>query len=268
MIFEKYNIVKKVRDTSPLIHHITNYVTVNDCANITLAFGASPIMAQSVEEVEEIVNISSGLIINIGTLQESQINSYLKAGLKAKNIGIPVIFDPVGCGASKLRSDTSKLIINEVRPNVIKGNMAEIKYLLSNECNIKGVDSQESMKDAQVIGKELALKTNAIVIVTGKKDYITDGDRTAIIHNGTQLLSRITGTGCMLNSIIASCCSVHNDYFISSIVAVVSMGICGEIAESNLKENEGTGTFKQRLIDAFSFISDQSLNNQGRIEFE
>ncbi len=260
------NIIKKVREESPLIHHITNYVTVNDCANITLAFGASPVMAHCIDEVEEMVSISSALVLNIGTIQSSSIEAFIKAGKKAISLGKPVIFDPVGCGASKLRSDVSKAIINEVKPSVIKGNMAEIKHLLFNKSNMKGVDSEESMKDAEKISVELALKTNAVVVTTGKVDYITDGKRIAAVSNGTSMLSKITGTGCMLNSIIASCCSVNNDYLVSSAVATSAMGICGETAEKNLNINEGSGTFRYRLIDAFYFIDDEKINKSGRIK--
>lgn len=260
------NIIKRVREESPLIHHITNYVTVNDCANITLAFGASPVMAHCIDEVEEIVSISSALVLNIGTIQSSNVESFIKAGKKARSLGKPVVFDPVGCGASKLRSDVSKMIINEVKPNVIKGNMAEIKHLLFNKSNMKGVDSKESMENVEKISVELALKTNAIVVTTGKVDYITDGKKIATVSNGTNILSKITGTGCMLNSIIASCCSVSDDYFISSAIATSAMGICGEIAEKNLSKNEGSGTFRQRLLDAFYFIDDEKISEYGRIK--
>ncbi len=252
----------------PLIHHITNYVTVNDCANMTLAIGASPVMADDIDEVEEMVSFASALVLNMGTLNARTITSMIAAGKKAKIIHIPVIFDPVGVGATALRTTTAKRIIEEVRPSVIRGNMSEIKILAGLSADIKGVDSVANELDGEKVARELSQKLGCVVAITGKQDIIAQGDRICRIDNGHAILSDVTGTGCMATSLIGCFCGATEDLFAATIGGIITMGLAGELAEKSLQTGEGIGTFRTRLFDAVWFMSPESLEKGGRITHE
>lgn len=191
-------ILLELRKKQPLVHHITNYVTVNDCANMTLAIGASPVMADDIGEVEEMVSFASSLVINMGTLNGRTIESMLVAGKKARERGIPIIFDPVGVGATTLRTATAKRIIEEVGPTVIRGNMSEIKILAGLGGEIKGVDSVAGEEDRVEVARELSQRLSCVVAITGKQDVVVQGNRICRIDNGRPVLSRVTGTGCKI----------------------------------------------------------------------
>lgn len=260
--------IQKVRLNAPLIHHITNYVTVNDCANITLAIGASPIMADDAQEVLEITTMSNALVLNIGTLNERTIVSMLLAGKKANELGIPIILDPVGAGASRFRNETVKKLLNDIHFSVIRGNISEMCFLAGLKSSTKGVDA--SLED---IGKEneveelalsLASSHQCITAITGKTDIVSDGIQTIQVKNGCSEMSRITGTGCMLTSLIASFCgSCPNSLFESTTSAVIAMGIAGELSYEKSKEL-GTSSFRMNLIDEISKMSDQKLVQRGK----
>ncbi|MEG0366642.1 MAG: hydroxyethylthiazole kinase, partial [Coprobacillus sp.] len=196
--------LKNLKKQTPLVHNITNYVTVNDCANILLACGGSPIMADDEAEVEEITSICGGLNINIGTLNSRTIQSMLKAGHKANELGHPVILDPVGAGASQLRSEIALRLLDEIQFTVIKGNISEIKTLALGSGKTQGVDAsiddvvtENNLEKTILFAKQLSLKTNAIIAITGAIDIVCNRQAAYIIKNGTAMLSRITGTGCM-----------------------------------------------------------------------
>lgn len=242
-------LLSEVKSKSPLVHHITNYVTVNDCANITLALGASPVMADDIDEVEEMVSISSSLVINIGTLNKRSIGSMIMAGKKANKAGIPVILDPVGIGATALRTQTVEKLMDEVKFSVIKGNMSEIKILAGIKAKIKGVDSQDNAVGGEKIALELASKLNCVIAITGERDIISDGKRVCFIDNGHRMLSQVTGTGCMTASLIGAFSGVTKDYYLSAVAGICAMGIAGEKAYKSLKEYEGIGTFRMRIFD-------------------
>ena len=200
-----------VRTKSPLIHNITNYVTVNDCANMVLACGASPIMADDAAEVEDITTICGGLNINIGTLNSRTIESMLKAGKKANALGHPVVLDPVGAGASALRTETAYRLLDEVRFTVIRGNISEVKTLASGAGTTKGVDAdvadrvtEENLDGAVAFAKAFAAKTGAVVAITGAIDIVADGAKAYCIRNGHPMMSAITGTGCQLSALTAA----------------------------------------------------------------
>lgn len=268
-------LLENLKLNPPLVHNITNYVTINDCANIILAAGGSPIMAEGIDEVEDIVSISSALNINIGTLNASAIESMVKAGKKANSLGLPVVLDPVGVGASKLRNSATKTLTDEIDFSAIKGNMSEIKALYTNAKNIGGVDVQEddiigdnNIEESIHFVKKVARKFNCVIIATGAIDIVTDGEKVCLIRNGHEMMSRITGTGCMTSSVIATYCGPNrDDIFGATVMAITVMGLSGEKAyEKVTARGEGTGSFRTYLIDGVSLMDLDTLKEGAKIE--
>lgn len=247
--------IVQVRSKQPLIHHLTNYVTVNDCANITLAAGASPVMANDIAEVEEMVSLASALVLNMGALNPGMVSSMLAAGKNAARLKIPVAFDPVGVGATSFRRETAERIIAEVRPTVIKGNLAEIKALSGEYHGAKGVDSTADDGDAERVAVELSQKLNCVIAITGKIDIVARDKKICRIENGDAMLASVTGTGCMTTSLIACCLGAATDSFDAAVTGVAIMGIAGEIAKERLKPGEGLGTFRMHIFDAVSTMT-------------
>lgn len=261
--------LKSIRRKKPLIHHITNYVTVNDCANITLAIGASPIMADDIGEVAAITSISSALVLNIGTLNERTIESMLAAGKRANEMKNPVIFDPVGAGASELRNKATKRILHEVRISVLRGNMSEMRFIAGLNSSTKGVDASDAdMQGGLEIGRSIAETVaknyGCIVAITGATDFLSDGRRTMLLGNGTKLLSNVTGTGCMCTSLVGSFCGASENYLVATAGGVLCMGIAGEIAEEKAGET-GSGSFHIAIIDAISNMTAATIEEKAKI---
>lgn len=254
-----------LKEKKPLVHHITNYVTVNDCANMTLAIGASPVMADDIGEVAEMVAFASSLVLNIGTLNSRSIESMLAVGKKARELGIPVVFDPVGVGATTLRTATAKRIIQEVCPSVIRGNMSEIKIIAGLDAAIKGVDSVADELDGERVARQLAQQLDCVIAITGKQDIIAQGERLCRIDNGHAILSQVTGTGCMATSLIACYCGATDDWFTGAAAGVMTMGLAGELAQQTLQTGEGIGTFRMRLFDAVWAMTPAAILKGGRI---
>jgi len=257
--------LKEVKDKKPLIHHITNYVTVNDCANMALALGASPVMADDIDEVEEMVLLAAALVINMGTLNARTIESMLVAGKKAKESGVPVIFDPVGVGATNLRTSIAAKIIKDVRPSVIRGNMSEIKMIAGINAAIRGVDSVAEEEDGEYVASTLSRKLGCVVAITGKRDIIANYDRVLVIENGHYLLAQVTGTGCMATTLIGCFCGSGGDLLTATAAGIMTMGLAGEVAERSIKPGEGIGTFRMRLFDAVSGLTPEGLLKGGMI---
>lgn len=265
-------LLNRLKNKKPLIHNITNYVTVNDCANILLAIGASPIMADDLKESADITSIASALVINIGTLNERTIESMIASGKKANELNIPVVLDPVGAGASSFRNETTKRILEEIKISVLRGNMSEIKFIAGLECETKGVDASESdlksdSDEGVRVAKSLAKRFNCIVAITGVCDIVCDGEKSVTIANGTKMLSNVTGTGCMTTALVGGylgACETKEDLFIAAISGIVSMGICGEIAEERAG-NIGLGSFHMAIIDAVSNLDEDILLNRNKI---
>lgn len=260
--------LENIKQKSPLVHHITNYVTVNDCANIVLAIGGSPVMADDIGEVEEMVSFASALVINVGTLNERTIESMIKAGRKANELNVPVILDPVGVGATTLRTNTVKTLLQQVKFTVVRGNMSEIKITAGVEAEIKGVDSTASEEGALEIAKGLARRLNTVVAITGARDVITDGTRYCYVDNGHKILSMVTGTGCMTTSLIGAYAGANEDYFLAAVAGIVSMGIAGEKAQESLTDCDGIGTFKVRLMDNIYKLSNDVIVERGKVIYE
>ena len=223
-MFQK--MLENVRGKCPLIHNITNYVTVNDCANIVLACGASPIMSDDQSEVEEITTICGGLNINIGTLNKRTIESMFLAGKRANALSHPVVLDPVGAGASKLRTETAQKLLEEVKFTVIRGNISEVKTLASGSGTTKGVDadvadkvSEENLDSAVAFAKAFAEKTGAVVAITGAIDIVADGKKAYCIRNGHPMMSSITGTGCQLSAMTAAYVTANPEHPLEAAAA-------------------------------------------------
>jgi hydroxyethylthiazole kinase len=262
-----------LREKTPLVHHITNYVTVNDCANITLAIGASPVMADDPEEVKDMVSLASSLVINIGTLNSRTVQSMLEAGKRANELNIPVVLDPVGAGATPFRTEAANRILSEIKLAAIRGNLSEIKTIYGLKGLTKGVDSSEHVShenqgfaEAINLAKDLARRLNSVVAITGATDIITDGGKVYTVENGHWLMSKVTGTGCMCSSLIGSYLGSGINNLEAVLGGVVSMGIAGEIAYEKLnKEHEGTGTLKLNILDAVYKLTDEILIKRGKI---
>ena len=264
--------VENVRKTCPLIHNITNYVTVNDCANVLLACGGSPIMSDDVDEAEEIVSICGGLNINIGTLNQRTIPAMHKAGRKANELGHPVVLDPVGAGASRLRTQTAKDLIDNVRFTVIRGNISEIKALALGEGGARGVDADvtdkvtaDTLPHAVKFAKEFARKTDAVIAITGAIDIVADGEKAYCIYNGHPMMSSITGTGCQLSAVIAAYVTANPDTPLEAVVAAVClMGVCGEKAYERLTEQDGNATYRNYIMDEVYNLTGEELERQAK----
>ena len=258
-----------VRTKSPLIHNITNYVTVNDCANMVLACGASPIMADDAAEVEDITTICGGLNINIGTLNSRTIESMLKAGKKANALGHPVVLDPVG-----LRTETAYRLLDEVRFTVIRGNISEVKTLASGAGTTKGVDAdvadrvtEENLDGAVAFAKAFAAKTGAVVAITGAIDIVADGAKAYCIRNGHPMMSAITGTGCQLSALTAAFLTANPGQPLEAAAAAVcAMGLAGEIAHARLTPLDGNATYRNYIIDAIYNMTPAQLEEGAKYE--
>lgn len=263
-----------VRNSCPLVHNITNYVTVNDVANVILACGASPIMADDKNEVEEITSICSALNINIGTLNERTIQSMILAGKKAESLGHKIVLDPVGAGASTLRTETAKTLMQKIHFSVIRGNISEIKSIALGNGTTKGVDAdisdavtEENLDKSVKFVKEVALKNNCVIAVTGAIDLVSDGKKCFVIKNGRPEMGKITGTGCQLSGMTAAFIAANPDEVLNSCVAAVcTMGLAGEIAWKNMKDGDGNSTYRNRIIDAIYNMTGADLEKGAKYE--
>lgn len=269
-----HELLENVRLHTPLIHNITNYVTVNDCANILLACGASPIMADDLEEAEEITSICGGLNINIGTLNQRTIPAMLAAGKKANTLGHPVILDPVGAGASNLRTETALKLLREVRFAVIRGNISEIKALVQGSGTTKGVDAdvadrvtEENLPQAVAFAKAFSQKTGAVVAITGAIDLVADEHTAYCIRNGHPDMSRITGTGCQLSAMTAAYVTANPGRTLDAAAAAVcAMGLCGETARRRMTVQDGNLSYRNYIIDAVYNLTPEALEKGARYE--
>lgn len=258
---------QSVKWEKPLIHCITNHISINDCANMVLAVGAKPIMAEHPDEVSEITASSKALGVNLGNITDNRMKSMLISGKTALEKNIPSVIDIVGVGCSGLRLDYVKKFLYECHPSVIKGNMSEMKAICGIKSNAEGIDvgacdvvTEDNSDESIAMLKELSLKTGAVIAATGVVDIITNGTDTYLIKNGCEMLSMITGTGCMVNALIASYISSGN-ILGGTVLAIALMGICGELS-AHVK---GSGSFKIELIDNMFSISDYMIEEKIRI---
>lgn len=259
--------LENVREKKPLVHHITNYVTVNDCANACLAIGASPVMADAIDEAEDMTAISSALVLNIGTLNVTKVESMMAAGRKANTLGIPVIFDPVGCGATPFRNRMAQELMNHVHMSVVRGNISEILSLGGENVKTKGVDAGDAdEKLAVTAAKALAKHWNTVVVISEAIDIVTDGDRVTYVKNGCPEMSAITGSGCMCTSLIGAFCGANPQAMQeAAATAMIAMGISGENAWK-LYGKQGLGHFHMGLIDELGHMDANTLEKEASYE--
>lgn len=258
-----YEIFMRVKKKKPLIHHITNWVTIYDCANITRAFGGLPVMAHAKEEVGEMAGIASALVLNIGTLTPTLVDAMIIAGKSANKKKIPVILDAVGVGATKLRDEKAIELIQSVSIHIIKGNVSEIARIAGENVVTKGVEATEVHSDIFAISKKLARDRSATIVVTGQEDIVTDGERVFCVKNGHEMMGSIVGTGCMAASVIGTFAAVEKDYTRAAASALVCFGIAGERAAAR---SEGPGSFKVNFYDEVSFLNKETIEGMTRIE--
>ena len=265
--------LRQVRNSTPLVQCITNFVTVNDCANIILAAGGSASMSQDIREVEESVCRAKALVCNMGAIDF--VDSMILAGKKANELGIPVVLDPVAAGGTTLRRKVSRTLLEQVHFAAIRGNASEIRALAGQSSVGSGVDvsaedavTEQNISKVIEMAKELACRIGSVIAISGPIDIVTDGERTALIRNGCATMARITGSGCMLTSLIGAFCgSYPEDYFSATCSAIAAMGICGEHAEaSRLKNGTGNATFRTDLIDAVFNLTEKQLMEGIRYE--
>lgn len=261
-------IFENVKNKKPIVHSITNNVTINDCANAILAIGASPIMADEIKEVNEITSLSDSLYLNIGTINERTLSSMLLCGKKANELKIPIVLDPVGVGASKFRKESVLKILSNLHVNIIKGNVSEIYSLANSYIKQPGVDSDSSLSENLEknisICKQVSNEYNSIIIMTSNIDIISFKEKTALIFNGDKKMSSITGTGCISGSLVASFCAANkSNLFESCIIAMSYIGFCGEMAAS---QSLGNYSFKNLLFDNLSNLNYQIWKEGARFE--
>jgi hydroxyethylthiazole kinase len=254
--------IQRIRAEGPLVHNITNYVVMNPTANALLAIGASPVMAHAVEEVEEMVSLASALVINIGTLSAPWVKAMIKAGKKARRLKIPVVLDPVGCGATRYRTTVAQEIMREVAPTIIRGNASEIRSLLGRKAGTKGVDSRQ--KPDEVLDEARALSTSAgcVVSVSGPVDLVVEGDTVIRIANGHPLMARVTGMGCTASAITGAFAAVNPQRLQAAAHAMAVMGIAGEMAAERAV---GPGSFQMHFLDALSIIRESDIARRLKI---
>ena len=258
-------VLNDLRKKVPLVQCITNYVTINDCANILLSYGASPAMCEAYDEVFDFAKISSALYINLGTLTKEQEEAAVLAAISAKVNNIPVVLDPVACAAIPRKNLVIKRILELGRVDIIKGNIGEIKFLAGDVCEVRGMDSLDSGEGTLEACIALAKKYNCVVAATGKEDFITNGNHSAIIQNGTEMLTKITGAGCMVGALCAATAGAYEDKFISTVCAILSMNLAAEEAYELCKL---PGSFRVKLIDCIYTLSDKKIRKEGKIVWQ
>ena len=255
--------LKRLREKKPLIHNITNYVVMNYTANALLSCGASPVMAHAEEEVEEMVSLAGALVLNIGTLTPQWVGAMLRAGKKANALKVPVVLDPVGSGATRLRTESAMRLTRELSLGVVRGNASEVLSLGRKETRTKGVDSLHSVEEAEDTAIALAKELKTALAITGKVDLVTDGKRICRVHNGHEMMGNVTGTGCTATVIIGAFLAVDPDPVEAATTALAYFGLAGEKAA---RQTKVPGSYQIALLDALFSIDGDQLKEGARIE--
>lgn len=257
------NNLRTLRESKPLVHNITNFVVMNFTANILLAAGASPVMAHAENEVEEMVSFAKALVLNIGTLTDDWVDAMIKAGKAATTLGVPIILDPVGAGATMLRTKAAQRILAETRVSIVRGNASEILALAGGNANIRGVDAADSVEAATEQAVRLARELGVPVAITGPEDFITDGHRIVRVANGHPLMGSVTGTGCGATAIIGAFAAVDPDPVSATAAALAYYGLAGQLAADGAA---GPGSFMTRFLDALYYLTPEELERGCRID--
>jgi hydroxyethylthiazole kinase len=255
--------LRRLREAKPLVHQITNYVVMNETANATLALGALPVMAHAREEVEEMVQLAGALVINIGTLSPHWVDAMLAAGRKANELGVPVVLDPVGAGATAYRTETAKRILDEVGVTVLRGNVGEVATLVGVAAEVRGVESIDAGGDAADVARSAARSLGVVASVTGPVDHVSDGETVLAVSNGHPLLAAVTGTGCMSSTVTGCFLAVNRDRPLDGAAeALVAFGVAGEDAAVGVR---GPGSFHVALYDALAALDPATLDGRAKV---
>ncbi|WP_153127080.1 hydroxyethylthiazole kinase [Peribacillus tepidiphilus] len=257
--------IERIRTMNPLIHNITNVVVTNFTANGLLALGASPVMAYAHEEVADMAKIASALVLNMGTLDETVVESIIIAGKSANENNVPVVFDPVGAGATPYRTESARRILREVKVNVLRGNAAEVANVIGEEWAIKGVDAGNGTGNVVSLAQKAARQLRCITVLTGKEDVITNGDTTYVVGNGHPILTKVTGTGCLLSSVIGAFYAAGEQPLYAVTEAVAYYGVAAELAAAKTVE-KGPGSFQIEFLNQLAVVSDEILNDREKIQ--
>jgi hydroxyethylthiazole kinase len=254
--------LRRLRETKPLVHQITNYVVMNETANATLALGALPVMAHAREEVEEMVVFAGALVLNIGTLSPAWVEAMLAAGRAANERGVPVVLDPVGAGATTYRTETARRILDEVDVAVLRGNAGEVATLVGVQAEVRGVESMAADGDPAELARAAGRTLGLVASVTGPVDHVSDGERVIAVENGDALLASITGTGCMSSAVTGCFLAVNRDRPLEAAAeALVAFGVAGEDAARTAK---GPGSFHVGLYDALAGLDPSTIDAKAR----
>lgn len=268
-------IFKNIKEVKPVVHNISNIVTANDCANMTLACGGSPTMADDPDEVEDITSVCNGFVLNMGNTGGFMLQTMLNSGKKNNEIGHPLILDPVGAGAARRRNQVLDTLLSEIHFSVIRGNVSEIKYIGDKSSSAKGVDAaecdivnHESLDTMVEYAKKLSKKLDSIIAISGPIDIVADAKNAYVIRNGHEMMSKVTGTGCMLTSAIGVFVAANPDCILeATAVAISAYGYAGELAyHKTIQMDGGTSTFRMNLIDYMSKMNDGLFKEGARIE--
>lgn len=254
--------MEEVRSRKPLVHHITNFVVMNPTANITLCAGALPVMAHAKEEVAEMTGSANALVLNLGTLWPAQVESMLVAGQCANDREIPIVLDPVGAGATRLRTDSARLLLDRLSISIVRGNVAEMAVLIGREAKISGVESRGVVNDAVGVARQFAKGYGCVAVITGAVDVVSDGKRVICATNGDAMMGMVTGTGCMATSVVAAYAAVEKDHVNAAACALAVYGLAGEIAA---EKAQGPGTFQMQLYDALAGLTEEAVLSGARI---
>ncbi len=253
--------LEALRQKAPLVHNITNYVAMNFNANVLLAIGASPVMAHAVEEMSDMTAIAGALVINIGTLDSQWVEGMRAAGVAMRELGRPIILDPVGAGATPYRTAICHELIELCRPTIIRGNGSEIMALVDSAVVSKGVDSSASSTTALDAAKHLARTTGAVVVISGETDYITDGERVETIQNGSTMMTKVTAMGCSATAVVGAFAAINESPFDAALHAMALMGVAGERAAA---KSAAPASLQVNFIDELYMITPQTLADSVR----
>ena len=255
-------LLRRLRERKPLVHQITNYVVMNETANATLALGALPVMAHAREEVEEMAALAGALVLNIGTLSPPWVDAMVAAGRAANRHGVPVVLDPVGAGATRYRTETTRRILDEVDVAVLRGNAGEVATLVGVDAEVRGVESIAAGDDPAALARTAAAQLGVVASVTGPVDHVSDGDRVTAIANGHPLLAAVTGTGCMSSALTGCFVAVAGDAFDGAVAALVAFGVAGEDAAVGAR---GPGSFHVGLYDALAALEPDTVDARAKV---
>ncbi len=258
-----YDLLDRVRQQKPVVHHLTNWVTIYDCAQVVKTLGASPVMAHAPEEAAEMTQIASALVLNIGTLTVDFVEAMKIAARSANKKGIPVVLDACGAGATRLRDRKCLELLKEARIDVVKGNASEVARIRGESVRTRGVDATEVGGDLSLMARQLASERNATVVVTGPVDIVADGKKTYRVANGHPMMARVVGTGCMATSVIGAFAAVERDLGKAAAGALAIFGIAAEVGAQNAP---GPATFKERLLDSLYNLDRPTVDQLQRVE--